>query len=273
MQATKVGLGANNRRRYRPPTVVTSLSLPYLQFSPLPLSACPSHTLSTLLSSSELQFAARPHPFFLSPFCSWVVSLQKGGGGEGGAKGEGLARLLESLAVLTKGRRCGWASESADFPLLSTRGHKGQPWRARETRSHPRLCAHTHNCTKTCTPLHTHTERHTDTFPAGSRAQPCTHSHWHALACTRSRGPAAVGSLAFTLWARTHSAAHRATHARSHPHTPRPWRRSGRCAAPATGGDPGGGGGGGDSGGGGAGSRERAGPRSSWRPGIFQPGS
>lgn len=195
-----------------------------------------------------------PPPLLPVPvLCSWVVSLQKGGGGEGGAKGEGLARLLESLAVLTQGRRCGWASESADFPLLSTRGHKGQPWRARETRSHPRLCAHTHNCTKTCTPLHTDTQRHTDTFPTGSRAQPCTHSHWHALTCTRSRGPAAVGSPAFTLWARTRRAAHRATHARSYPHTPRPWRRSGRCAAPATGGDPGGGGGGGDSGGGGAG--------------------
>lgn len=164
--------------------MVTSLSLPYLQFSPLPLSACPSHTLSTLLSSSELQFAARPHPFFLSPFCSWVVSLQKGGGGEGGAKGEGLARLLESLAVLTKGRRCGWASESADFPLLSTRGHKGQPWRARETRSHPRLCAHTHNCTKTCTPLHTHRETHRY-FP-GRIARTAVHSLALARACVHA---------------------------------------------------------------------------------------
>lgn len=147
-QATKLGLGAINEdvMGYQR---VGSLSLPYLQFSPLPLSACPSLTLSTLISSPELQSAARPHPFFLSPLCSWVVSLQKGGGGEGGAKGEGLVRLLESFVVLTQGRRCGWAWESAGFPLSSTRGHKGQPWRARETGSHTRLCAHTHNCTKT----------------------------------------------------------------------------------------------------------------------------
>lgn len=123
--------------------------------------------------------------------------------------------------------------------------------RGRRARTHG--CAHTRTTAQRRAHLCIHTQRHTGTFPTGSRAQPCTHSHWHALTCTRSRGPAAVGSPDFTLWARTRRAAHRATHARSHPHTPRPWRRSGRCAAPATGGDPGGGGGGGDSGGGGAG--------------------
>lgn len=115
------------------------------------------------------------------------------------------------------------------------------------------------------TTVHTHAEPHKDVLPLHlyslprrtppslplARTAVHTHPHWHALACTRSCGPAPTGRPVLTLWARTRRAAHRATHARSHPHAPRPWRRPGRCAAGATGGDPGGGGG--DSGGGGAG--------------------
>lgn len=120
--------------------------------------------------------------------------------------------------------------------------------RGRRARTHG--CAHTRTTAQRREHLCIHTHTH---FPDRlARTAVHTHSHWHAPACTRSCGPAVVGRPAFTLWARTRRAAHGVTHARSHPHAPRPWRRPGRCAARATGGDPGGGGGG-DSGGGGAG--------------------
>lgn len=122
------------------------------------------------------------HLFFLSLVgLSGVISPERGvegGDREGGARGEGLARLLESLACPTQGRR--QASESADFRLLpSTRTHKGCPGVRGGARSHTRTTAqrrahlslqqthsrqaraHTvHPHTLACTHAHTHTHGH-----------------------------------------------------------------------------------------------------------------
>lgn len=255
---------------------VRSPLLPYLLFSPLPLSVCPSPPPSTLLCSPALQSAARPHPFFLSLLCRWVVSLQKGGEGEGGAKGAGPARLLESLVVLTQGRRCGWALESADFPLASIRGHKGQLRRARGSALAP-TTVHTHaQLHKGVLPLHTHTlaraRAHTHILSRQARA----HSRAHAPTLAR----ALVHALSWTSRGRPPSPRSRRAHAepRTEPHTRahtrtlhapgggpgaellerRAGTRAGAAAATAEEAE--------------RGSRERAGPRSSWRPGIFQPG-
>lgn len=272
MHATKVGLGANNddvigHQRW-------SSLCPYLISSSHRFLFRPAPPIPFPLSSALQSCSPLPAPTPSScprSAVGWYLSRRAGAG-----RVEQRAKAWLGFWNLSLSSHRGAAVAGPQslriFRFYLPADTKASPGvRGRRARTHG--CAHTRTTAQRRAHLCIHTERHTDTFRAGSRAQPCTHSHWLALACTRSRGPAAVGSLAFTLWARTRRAAHRATHARSHPHTPRPWRRSGRCAAPATGGDPGGGGGGGDSGGGGAGSRERAGPRSSWRPGIFQPGS
>lgn len=176
-------------------------------------------------------------------------------------------------------------------PLASTLlpTHKGWPGVHREhacTRTtaqrrahHPQRHLLTSPCIQLCT--RTRTDRlpraHTRTYTHPSVRRHVHHTHAHAHSCTHSRTKPKCRVPGLEASRRPAPAAGRAARApadtRTLParlHAPGRGPRAVLCGAArrAAGG---GGGGGRESGGGGAGSRQPAGPRSSCRPGIFQP--
>lgn len=92
----------------------------------------------------------------------WVtgcyLSSRRGWGGVEWGRVEHRAKALPGIPGSPARRAAAEsaASGSPDPRLPTTRTHKGCPGMRGRARSHPRPCAHTHNCTKTCTLLHPH---------------------------------------------------------------------------------------------------------------------